>query len=341
MRADRIPFVPTILEHAARGIGRTPSECAQDAGLLAAAHVDAFGRYAHDLVTVGMDIYNIEAEALGCSVRFHTDPSVPGIVDHPLRICAPPGDLSFSKGRGRIGLVLSAAAEVHARIGVEVPVSVALCGPFSIAVELCGYGPLVGACLDAPGWVAELLDALLSHQKGYAGAALERGLGVTVFESWATPPLLSPDLYASFAAPWETALIRFLLGRGVSSAPLVIGGDTTRILDTMLSTGTTLLVADYNVDAAHYLEHAAARAVGLRCNLDPRLLESGEPDEISAKADALLRQAGTYARFLLGTGVVSYGTPASNLLALRNHLEQVGDPAFVADDEAQGRREKP
>jgi uroporphyrinogen decarboxylase len=326
-RVDRVPFMPTLLEHAARGIGRTPSECARDGGLLAAAHLDAYRRYAHDLVTVGIDIYNIEAEALGCAVRFQEDRSVPGIVSHPLRIGGPLGDLAFSLERGRTRLVIDAAAEVFDGVGREVPVSVAMCGPFSVAVELCGYDAWIGACLDEPDWAHGLLDALLGHQRDYADTILSRGLGITLFESWATPPLLSPGLYAAFAAPWETGLILHIRDAGAASAPLVIGGDTTAILDAMLATGTTLLVADYPVDATLFREKAVAHDIGLRGNLDPRLLESGPIETVLERVDTLLDAAGSYHRFILGTGVVSFDTPEANLLAVRRHLESVGDPA--------------
>lgn len=82
-KPDHTPFVPTIIEHAAATLGISPSTAAQDAGLMAKAHIEAWRRYGHDAVTVGIDVYNVEAEALGCDVRFHNDNSVPGIVKRP------------------------------------------------------------------------------------------------------------------------------------------------------------------------------------------------------------------------------------------------------------------
>ena len=92
---------------------------------------------------------------------------------------------------------------------------------------------------------------------------------------------------------------------------------------TVTNTGTTLLVADYPVDAALYRDKAAAHGRGLRCNLDPRLLESGPVDRILERVDALLDRAGSYRRFVLGTGVVSFDTPEANILAVRGHLERM------------------
>lgn len=47
---DRIPFVPTIFEHAGALLGKTPSELAQNADLIVEAQVCAFERYQHDLM---------------------------------------------------------------------------------------------------------------------------------------------------------------------------------------------------------------------------------------------------------------------------------------------------
>ena len=64
-------FSPSVYEHAAFLIGRTPWEVSRDAELLLEAHAEAFRRYRHAPIVVGIDIYNLEAEAYG------------GVVDQP------------------------------------------------------------------------------------------------------------------------------------------------------------------------------------------------------------------------------------------------------------------
>ncbi len=54
-------FSPSVYEHAAFLIGRTPWEVSRDADLLFEAHAEAFRRYGHAPVVVGIDIYNLEA----------------------------------------------------------------------------------------------------------------------------------------------------------------------------------------------------------------------------------------------------------------------------------------
>ena len=74
-----IPFVPTIYEHGAALIGRLPSELAQSEDLLVEGQVAAYERYGHPLVSVGLDIYNIEAEALGGIIDYPLDASLPAL----------------------------------------------------------------------------------------------------------------------------------------------------------------------------------------------------------------------------------------------------------------------
>ncbi len=65
----RIAFTPAVYEHAARFVGRTPAEVSRDAELLFQAHRGAYLEYRHQPIAVGIDIYNLEAEAYGAKVE--------------------------------------------------------------------------------------------------------------------------------------------------------------------------------------------------------------------------------------------------------------------------------
>ncbi|MHC4363221.1 MAG: uroporphyrinogen decarboxylase family protein, partial [Planctomycetota bacterium] len=67
---DRPLFCPAIYEHMAKLVGRSPSEVSRSAGLLEQAVLAEYETYAPDMLTVGIDIYNVEAEALGSEVAF-------------------------------------------------------------------------------------------------------------------------------------------------------------------------------------------------------------------------------------------------------------------------------
>jgi len=216
----KIPFLPTVFEHAAFLIGQTPSAAARSAAMMARAHVEAYSRYRPDVVTVGIDVYNIEAEALGCRVRFFDDSSIPGIVSHPLTLDCGFERIVFSPGLGRIRMVQDAASEVKRVVGCEVPVSVGICGPFSIMIELLGFEMAVKAFYDGDERVHHLLNALLEFQKRYCDEIAARDMRVTVFESWASSPLISPDVFCTYVFPYERALFVHLEQSGMIYRPL-------------------------------------------------------------------------------------------------------------------------
>ena len=317
---DKIPFLPTIIEHAAYLIGQTPSTVAQDASLMAEAHIKAYSRYCPDAVTIGVDIYNIEAEALGCMVRFYNDASIPGIISRPSGIDHLANNIVFTKNLGRIQLLLDAAARVNDEVGDAVSVSIGICGPFSVLIEILGYDTAMEALLDGDNRIYLLLDALQEFQKEYSSQIAALGLGVTVFESWASPPLISPEIYRQYALPYEQALFAHMKQLGLPARPLIIGGDTRHIVDDILTTGTTLLVSDYNAPLPLYVEKAREKGVTVRANIDPKLVQSGAWCKIAERIREIHAQAEIYPRLIAGTGVIPYDTPPEHLQHVKEML---------------------
>ena len=66
---DRIPFVPAIYEHKARLVGRLPSEVCRSLELLLESLDKELEVYDPDMLVVGIDVYNVEAEAYGARVE--------------------------------------------------------------------------------------------------------------------------------------------------------------------------------------------------------------------------------------------------------------------------------
>src|SRR5512140_1815105 len=110
-RTMKIQFSPAIYEHAARFVGRSPWEVSRDADLLFEAHRRAWLEYRHTPIVVGIDIYNLEAEAYGAKVSAPGDGGIPAI-SHPLFASldeardVPPFDPARD---GRIAMVLRVA----------------------------------------------------------------------------------------------------------------------------------------------------------------------------------------------------------------------------------------
>ena len=68
-------------------------------------------------------------------------------------------------------------------------------------------------------------------------------------DSIAGPDVCSPDVYRRWALPYEREVVETLAAEG-KRIGLHICGDTTRIVDDMVATGSLLLAVDYKTDRA-------------------------------------------------------------------------------------------
>jgi uroporphyrinogen decarboxylase len=212
-RPDRAPFVPSIYEHGATVIGVTPSEASTDSDLMAKAAVESFLAYGHDLITVGIDIYNIEAEAFGCPVKRFSDRSIPAIDGHPLAEMdtLDVSELSIPEegaGGNRLGLIVDASRKVMRQVGEQTVVYACMGGPFSQAVELRGFDRFIMDIYETPSAVRELLEKTTELSVSHACRLSTAGVGVNIYESWATLPLISPDIFRDFVVPYEKKIIQ-------------------------------------------------------------------------------------------------------------------------------------
>jgi uroporphyrinogen decarboxylase len=323
---DRVPFVPVIREHAAFLIGRTPSDVARSGERMVEAQLAAWERYRPDMLSLGVDTYNLEAEALGATVVFPDGPASPAL-QGPLLAdkgllsrLAPPDPVRD----GRLPLILAAGTRLRQAVGDAVPVNGTVVGPFTLAAQLRGFEALILDIHDDPGFVRELLRLATTVGKRYGETLLACGLSVSVSESWIAPPLLSPALYRSWALPSERELLAHLRRCGQAHTALISGGDTVPILEDLLGSGVSLLVADFAADLARFKPRAAASGVVTRGNVDPKLLESGPVAALREAAARVLEvgKAGGY--FVFGTGIVPYGTPPAHLDAVRAIVEEIG-----------------
>jgi uroporphyrinogen decarboxylase len=324
---DRPPFAPAVYEHKAALIGVTPSAMSRNAELLEHALSRELDLYEPDVLTVGCDVYNVEAEAAGARVRFFETNDVPSIAERPLR----PGQdvralpIPDPERCGRMPVFLEAGRRIQDRHGADVLVRGALSAPFSMACGLVGDEPMLMALLDEPEWSASLLDFCSVAVEAYGKAFVDRGLGLILFDSQAAPPLVSPSLYRSFILPPTARTIAyFQIDLGVPLVPYIIGGDTAPLLESILATGTNNILCDFRADLPAFVKRLRGEPVFLRANLDPRLLETAEPAEITAAARRILAIGARHPRFLLGTGILPYDLPPEKVLAVRKALDRSG-----------------
>ena len=323
--ADRVPFCPAVYEHKAALIGTTPSLLARDPALLERAILREAELYREDLLVVGCDVYNVEAEAAGCEVRFSDTNDVPSIV---ARVLDPGADLSRLRipdpeKDGRMPVFLEAGRRIAAALGEETVVRGALSAPFSLAAELVGAEPLLLALVDDPGWTIRLLDRTAEIAKAYGRAFRERGLGVILFDSHAAPPLVSPRLYEEIILPATASVVSYFRhGLGLPLVPYIMGGDTGRVLDLILATGTNNILCDFKADLASFVSRLSGKPVLVRANIDPRFLLAASADEIRARTREVLSVGRRHPGFLLGTGILPFDLPTEKVIAVRSALDE-------------------
>jgi uroporphyrinogen decarboxylase len=325
---DRVPFLPAIYEHKAWFVGETPSKVCRDVNLFTTAVLAEYERVQPDALTIGIDVYNVEAEAVGCKVTYYAgnDISIPAIGPEgaifqgsdevaSLKMPDPSRD-------GRMPLNLEVARRVVKVLGREVPIRGAVSGPFSMASSLVGPQHLLMLTVTHPELAKDLIAFSAEAIKRYARAFIEAGCGVVLFDSQASTELLSPQEYRDFALGPTKGIIKYVQELGVQHVPLIIGGNTTPMLDAYLETGASNILCDAKANLKQFLDACSKARRAFRRNLDTVDFLEVTAEEVTQRAVKTLEESNGYPGFILGTGVVPYGTALANLIAIRQAVQE-------------------
>ena len=318
-------FAPSVYEHAALLIDRTPWEVSREPDLLFEAHAEAYRRYRHAPVVVGIDIYNLEAEAYGGVIEKPHGVGIPAI-GRPIVDSA--GELAelepFDPAvAGRIPMAIDVAARL-AREFPEADVRVPVSGPFSIASNLAGFETLLCDVLTRPDEASAGLMSLTRGQEAFCRAIHERGLDIAFFESAAAPPLLSPAMFRDVELPALKATIDRAASVVGHPVPCIIGGDTTPILDFMLQTGTRYVVCPIETDQEAFMKKIWDRTeVRVRVNTSAEVMVRGTWEQIRAEVDRIVRLTAGRRNVCLGTGALPYETLPENVLRVKAYCREL------------------
>ncbi len=321
----RIPFVPTIYEHAAALINKTPSQVAINEELIVKAHLKAYELYSHDLISVGIDIYNIEAQALGAKVRYYEDETLPSILKPLITSHKMLDEINLPNPYkdGRMSIFAQAAGRIRKEVPKNTFVSGTITGPFTLACILRGFENFIDDILDEPEFAFKLLNFTKNVGLEYAKAYKEQGVNIAINESFIAPPLCSPSFYNEFAWGAEKDMINTLKQNGFSQVALISGGNTTKIVEDMLKTGTSLIMADEGCDLAYYKKLCKNHNTILRASINPQIVKRGNEEEMRQAVELLVEECADYEKIIFGCGIVSFDTPSENVVLLKNVLEQV------------------
>jgi len=318
----KIPLSLSVYEHAARFINKTPSEVARDGRLIWQAHRETYKFYKHFPIVVGIDIYNLEAEAYGCEIQFPDGIGIPAITQPLFSSLEEAQKIKpfDPETAGRIPHIIEAGRKLKDEFpeaDVRIPVS----GPFSIAQNLLGLNQLTLDVAMRPDKVREFLGRLVDGQIIFSQAVVDAELDVAFFESAAAPPLLSPRHFREIELPSLKRAIQGISRVAGHPVPCIIGGDTEPIIPEMLETGTDFLICPSETNRIAFLDKMKEHPeIKVRVNLDTRLYTYGTKGEVVADIDKIIELAGGKPNILLGTGAIPYETPPEILLFIKDYV---------------------
>lgn len=319
----KIAFTPVVYEHAARFVGRTPWEVSRDADLMFHGHRLAYLEYRHQVIAVGIDIYNLEAEAYGAKIEPCEGNAIPAI--HQPRFARLEdgfGLKPFDPERdGRVAMLIGVGQRLK-REFPEADVRIPVAGPFSIAFNLRGISNLCEDAILRPGDTAKLLMRLADNQAVLCRAISAAGLDVAFFESAAAPPILSPRQFREVELPALKRVLEVAAECVGHPVPCIMGGNTFPILEELLSTGTNYLACNVETNQAAFVESVSRTHphVRIRVNLDPGVVACSEPARIYRGIDRVLEIVGGRANCVMGTGALPLETPPENIRLIREYV---------------------
>lgn len=302
-------FSPAVYEHKAKLIGASPYDVSRSPELLCRAMERELAVYAPDFLTVGLDIYNLELEAAGAVVEDR------GAVCPELAELSPDFVLKIPDFRrdGRFEMMLETAAAVASRSG-NVPVRVAATGPATLAAKAIGPENLLIGLFTGEEEAAGLLETCQNLVMGWLKRIREAGFEAILFDSMASPPLFSPELYGEKILPLHRELMDFLANSGQKWRELVMGGDTAPVAGLLKETGANMLLCDFAADAKEWKDAFGDDAgFRIRRNLGIAMLDGRD---YPAKAEAYRRELEYFSSPVVGSGILPYDFEPEKLLEL-------------------------
>ncbi len=318
---------PAVYEHKAKLIGKPVWEVANSAALLGEALTAEHEVYKADFLTVGVDVYNLEAEACGARLVSNAADQCPEIAEPLWSLDDLPRelDLPVLPESGRFPVILEAAQLARDRLkGRLVSLRVAASGPVSIAAKLVGAQDLLMALASGAHEADVILEFATALACRWCDCLRRAELEVICFDSSSAPPLIGPEMYATHIQARHAAILTNLETAGQNERPLIIGGESTAIVSAMIAAGATSVICDFPTDAAAFAQAVKAHDVRVRRNVDPGVLSKAD-DAICAAAVALSRDLALFEAPVAGTGVLPYHTDPDKFWHLRNAAEKHAD----------------
>ncbi len=320
---DRVPILLQIHEYAARAAGLPVKTICTSPIAHVYSQLLALDRYGHDLPCAFADVYNIEAEALGCTLHYPGE-TFPEIAE---RAVTEPGDLAKltipdGTRAARMPWVLEVNDILGEKLGDVMGIYGAVSAPFSVAANLRGFEQLLVDMYDDPDFVHALMDFVTEVVVSFGKLQVERGAqSTTLIDAWAAPPLLSLELFDEFVLPYTARALGALKPPGVSWGG--IWGcshlkDWRSLIRRVIAAGSGNVRAfgldtERGVDLGEMKELLTRHRRPMLCTITAELMHSGPPERIAEKTREYIQKAAPGGGFVIYAAMVPIETPPEHL----------------------------
>jgi uroporphyrinogen decarboxylase len=193
-----------------------------------------------------------------------------------------------------------------------------------MAAELIGAEAFVMLTVDDPEFSREVLAFCAKVTTEFGKAFLARGVEPIIFDSRATPTLASPRVVKEQVLPiYRDYVLPELKTAGGRFLPLIIGGNTTSIIDDLIATGSTQFLSDRPANLRKWCDKALAARVPIRANVDSLLVNRGPVEEIKEQAREILREYRDHPGFLLGCGIACWDCNPDHVKAISEVITEM------------------
>ena len=324
---DRPPFIPAIYDLKPAFLQADPHTFGQNKQDIIDALIFEAEQLEADSLTAAYDIYNIEAEAVGCTVLRDPKILMPEIEKPLISTLSELDKLEIPGGiSGRMGGFIQAAEFLLSRYESSIPVRGGISGPFTMATKIFPKEALLMETVTNPEKLIPLLRFCTETVKIYAKAFADIGAGVVVFDSFVSPPMISPQTYQELILPFHRDIFHFLESLGVLQRTLIIGGNTLSILQDIVSTGATQFLLDFTIPMEainNVLQEFPDTA--FRVNLPPSVFISRNTSELKDIINKTLNSLKYHKNLIIGTGILPPNVPPANILSAKKQIEYFYD----------------
>jgi len=319
---DRPPFIPAIYDLKPTFLKADPHLFGQKEEEITAALIFEAEQLDADALTAGYDIYNVEAEAAGCAVLRDPDIHMPEIASPLLNTIDEFDRLKKPDGlSGRMEVYIKAAGSILQKYERAIPVRGGISGPFTMATRILSQEKILMEVVTDPDKLIGLLGFCTDIIKTYAGAFADIGAGVIVFDSFAGPPMLSPQNYHDLVLPFHRDIFDALRKRGVLQRTLIIGGNTLTILEDIISSGATQFLLDFTIpleESRTVLQQYPDTV--FRVNLPPTPFIHRNTNELQDIIGKTLNCLKDHQNLIIGTGILPKQALPSNIISAKKQI---------------------